>query len=201
MRFKRIRQIAKGWSSYIWLVSLENGKKAILKEVREKSPRKNLAEREGRFLKLANIVGVGPVMFEANKKENYILMEYIDGICFRDWVLGKKETENKKNSEEKFSKEKISREELYFFIKELYTQLLSLDSINISHNQLQVGKNILVKTKFTNGKKIFVPIIIDFEKASEKTKTKNIGQIESFLFYNPNGAVAKKVRKILNLKN
>jgi len=115
--------------------------------------------------------------------------------------LGKKETENKKNSEEKFSKEKISREELYFFIKELYTQLLSLDSINISHNQLQVGKNILVKTKFTNGKKIFVPIIIDFEKASEKTKTKNIGQIESFLFYNPNGAVAKKVRKILNLKN
>ena len=42
--------------------------------------------------------------------------------------------------------------------------------------------------------------IIDFEKATTKKKTKNIGQIESFLFFNPHGAVAKKVRKILNLE-
>ena len=95
MHFERIRQIAKGWSSYIWLVSLGDGRHAILKEVREKSPRKNLAEREGRFLKIANSVGVGPLMFEANRKGNYILMEHIDGVCFRDWILEENEEENK----------------------------------------------------------------------------------------------------------
>lgn len=180
MQFKRIEKIAKGWSSYIWKVMLADGRCAVLKEVREKSPRKNLAEREGKFLKLANSVGVGPMMFEANRKGNYILMEYIEGPIFRDWILD----------------EKVSRSELYDFIKELYRQLLLLDTINVSHNQLQVGKNILVAR---DGKKL-VPVIIDFEKATMKQQTKNLGQIESFLFYNPNGAVAKKVRNILNLK-
>ena len=189
MHFERIRKIAKGWSSYIWLVSLGDGRHAILKEVREKSPRKNLAEREGRFLKIVNSVGVGPMMFEANKKGNYILMEYIDGPIFRDWIL-----------DENNSTEKISKEDLYYFIKELYRQLLELDSLNVSHNQLQVGKNILVKTELTRKKKMFIPVIIDFEKASEKTITKNIGQIESFLFYNPHGSVAKRVREILNIE-
>lgn len=185
MDYKKIKQIAKGWSSYIWLVSLANGKKAVLKEVREKSPRKNLAEREGKFLKIANSVGVGPKLIESNLKKNYILMEYIDGNCLRDWI---------------FEEKRISKKQLYFFIKELYKQLLSLDSVQLSHNQLQVGKNILVQTKIVSGKKLFFPIIIDFEKSTLKQKTKNIGQIESFLFYNPNSAIAKKVRKILQLE-
>ena len=78
--------------------------------------------------------------------------------------------------------------------------MLALDSVNVSHNQLQIGKNILVKTELREKKKVFLPVIIDFEKATEKTHTKNVGQIESFLFYNPHGAVAKKVRKILNIE-
>jgi putative serine/threonine protein kinase len=185
MNYQKIRRLAKGWSSYVWLVLLTNGKKVVLKEVREKSPRKNLAEREGNFLKLANSVGVGPKLIEANLKKNYILMEYIEGDCFRDWI---------------FEEKNISKKQLYFFIKELYKQLLLLDSVQLSHNQLQVGKNILVKTKILSGKKVFFPIIIDFEKSTLKQKTKNIGQIESFLFYNPNSAIAKKVRKILCLE-
>jgi putative serine/threonine protein kinase len=185
MNYQKIRRLAKGWSSYVWLVLLTNGKKVVLKEVREKSPRKNLAEREGNFLKIANSVGVGPKLIETNLRKNYILMEYIEGDCFRDWI---------------FEEKNISKKQLYFFIKELYKQLLLLDSVQLSHNQLQVGKNILVKTKILSGKKVFFPIIIDFEKSTLKQKTKNIGQIESFLFYNPNSAIAKKIRKILQLK-
>jgi predicted Ser/Thr protein kinase len=207
MKFKKIRLIAKGWSSYVWLVSGANaGKKntnqnskLILKEVREKSPRKNLAEREGTYLKKANTVNVGPRLCEANLKKNYVLMEYIEGPKLIDWIL----------------EEKYSREELYFFIKELYGQLLRLDEIHTSHNQLQVGKNILVAKKkiiqavgknisAKNGKLIEkempFPVIIDFEKATTKEHTKNIGQIESFLFYNPNSLVAKKVREVLELE-
>jgi predicted Ser/Thr protein kinase len=96
----------------------------------------------------------------------------------------------------------VTKKELYELIKELYEQLFLLDKINLSHNQLQVGKNILVQEKIINGERKFFPTIIDFEKATLKknNKTKNIGQIESFLFYNPHGIVAKKIREKLNLK-
>ncbi len=191
MEFKKITQLAKGWSSYIWLVRGEDGKEYALKEVREKSPRKNLAEREGKMLLLANKVGVGPKVVEVNYEKNYVIREFINGKNFLNWI-----------SEEGFEKE-VTPEELYDFIKELYKQLQALDSVNLSHNQLEGGKNILVeeKTSVLNGKRKFFPVIIDFEKSSvkENNHTKNIGQIESMFFYNPHGMIAKKIREKLNL--
>jgi putative serine/threonine protein kinase len=192
MQYTKINKIAKGWSSYIWLVKIINGKNKgkifVLKEVREKSNRKNLCEREGNMLALANTVNVGPKLIQKNEKENNVVMEFINGIKFLDFVQSK-EFEN------------ITKKELYEFIRELYFQCMLLDSIGLTHTQLQVGKNILVKKINTKGKTKFVPIIIDFEKSSIRTdhKAKNIGQIESFLFYNPNGFVAKKIREKLDL--
>jgi len=190
MKYTKVMQTAKGWSSYIWLVKDSNGKEFILKEVREKSPRKDLAEREGKRLLLTNKVNVGPKVREINFKKNFVIMEYIKGKKLVDWILGKEF-------------EEVNAEQLYFFIKELYKQLLALDSINLSHNQLQVGKNILVEKKpGLDGKENYFPVIIDFEKATikENNHTRNIGQIESMFFYNPNGIIAKKTREKLNLK-
>ena len=181
MECKKIIQLSKGWSSYIWLIENKNGKKFVLKEVREKSPRKDLAQREGKMLIRANNVGVGPKIEEINFEKYYVIMEHINGTKLFDFVLGKKFDD-------------VTKKELYELIKELYEQLFLLDKINLSHNQLQVGKNILVQEKIINGERKFFPTIIDFEKATLKknNKTKNIGQIESFLFYNPHGIVAKK---------
>ncbi|MEK6959257.1 MAG: hypothetical protein AABW59_04390 [archaeon] len=186
MNLVKIRRIAKGWSSYIFLAKDSKGNQLVLKEVREKSPRKDLAHREGEMLLRTNSVGVGPKVIEVNYKDNFVAMEYISGPKFLDWVMS-----------ENFDKE-VSKEDLYFFIKDLYRQCLALDSLGLSHNQLQVGKNILVKS--SNGK--YFPVIIDFEKATMKTPdtTRNLGQIMSFLFYNPNGAVAKKVREKLEIE-
>jgi predicted Ser/Thr protein kinase len=208
--YKKIKKIAKGWSSYIWIVE-KAGKKFIRKEVREKSNRKNLAEREGKMLKLANTVRVGPKLIEINFEKNFVIMEYVKGKKFLDFV-----------SSTEF--EQTNSEKIYDLTKEIYKQCLALDKIGLTHSQLQVGKNILVTKKIINDKNDFkkinyntnkknnnenqnrkfelFPTIIDFEKASLRTdgKEKNIGQIESFLFYNPNGFVAKKIRKKLNLK-
>jgi len=189
MKYTKIMQLAKGWSSYIWLVKNPDGKEFILKEVREKSPRKDLANREGKMLLLTNKAGVGPKVEEVNFEENFVVMEYIKGKKLIDWILGKEF-------------EEVSAEQLYFFIKELYKQLLALDSINLSHNQLQIGKNILVEKRISvEGKENYFPVIIDFEKATikENNHTRNMGQIESMFFYNPNGAIGKKVREKLNL--
>ncbi|HNV01136.1 MAG TPA: hypothetical protein PKK60_01770 [archaeon] len=189
MKFKKIVQLSKGWSSYIWLIENEEEDKLVLKEVREKSPRKDLAEREGKMLQLANSINVGPKLSEINFEKNYVIMEHINGEKLFDFVLDKKF-------------DTITKKELYELIKELYKQLLALDKINLSHNQLQVGKNILIQEKILNGERKFFPVIIDFEKATlkENNKTKNIGQIESFLFFNPHGVVAKKIREKLEIK-
>jgi putative serine/threonine protein kinase len=188
MQYTKIEKIAKGWSSYIWKIKNKKGKIFVLKEVREKSNRKNLAEREGKMLTFANSVDVGPKIFEINEKENYVIMEFIKGITFLDFVESKEF-------------DLVSKKDLYEFILKLYSQCIKLDHIGLSHTQLQVGKNILVTKIKQNGKIKFFPTIIDFEKASIRTdgKTKNIGQIESFLFYNPNGFVAKKIRKKFKL--
>lgn len=185
MNYTKIKKISKGWSSYIWLVKDEKNKLFIRKEVREKSNRTNLGEREGQMLATANSVFVGPKLIKADIKNNFVIMQYIKGGKFLDFVISKKFDE-------------ISKKEIYEFLKELYYQCLKLDEIGLAHTQLQVGKNILVTNK---NKKIF-PVIIDFEKASIRTdgKSKNVGQIESFLFYNPHSFVAKRIREKLNLE-
>jgi len=190
MKFLEIKQIDKGWSSFIYLVKDENGKEYIMKKVREKSPRPNLYEREGNMLSLANSVNVGPKIYEINAEENFVVMEKIEGQEFIRWI-NSKEFEN------------VNAEKLYFFIKELYRQLYRLDSVGLSHNQLQGGKNILVSEKINSKGEIeFIPTIIDFEKSAvrENHKTRNIGQIDDFFFNNPHSFVAKKMREKLNLE-
>ncbi|MDD4250902.1 MAG: hypothetical protein PHX27_01775 [Candidatus ainarchaeum sp.] len=184
MQYTIIKKIAKGWSSYIWLAKDNTGEKIAIKEVREKSNRKNLAEREGKMLALANTIGIGPNLREINYEKNHVIYDFIDGENFLKFV-------------ENNGIKKTSKQEIYEFVKELIRQCLELDKIGLNHTQLQVGKNIMVTKK--NGK-IF-PVIIDFEKASIRNdgKEKNIGQIESFLLYNPNGFVAKQIREKLNL--
>ena len=141
MKYTKIKQIAKGWSSYIWLVKNKKGEEFVLKEVREKSPRKDLANREGKMLLLANSVGVGPKVKEINFEKNFVVMEYIKGEKFFDFILSKR-----------FEGE-ITQTQIYELIKELFRQLYLLDTINLSHNQLQIGKNILVKQIFDKEKK------------------------------------------------
>ncbi len=190
MHYTKITQIDKGWSSYIWLAKDEKGKEVILKEVREKSPRKDLCEREGKMLALANSVGVGPKLIEVNEKENFVIMERINGQEFLRW-LNTKEFRG------------VTKNELYEFLKELYRQLLLLNTINLSHNQISGGRNILVTELLNNkGERKFIPTIIDFETAKIKIppkKTKNLGQANDYFFQNKFGFAAKKVREKLNL--
>ncbi len=187
MVFERIEQISKGWSSNIWKIRYK-GKVCVLKESREKSNRKNLAEREGKMLSRANKIGIGPKLLKVDFEKNFVIMEYVKGDRIVDWV----------NSREF---EKASKEQVYYLLKKLFEQVFLLDEIGLRHSQLQVGKNILVKKIIKKRKIFYEPVIIDFEKASmKKGKKKNEGQIKSFFFYNPNGNIAKKVRKKLNLK-
>jgi len=145
----------------------------VAKMERADSTRFKMAEREAENLKKANSVGIGPKLLAKDLKARIILMEFVDGPSFSDWLFSGPDKKTLKK-----------------FVEELERQAKALDKIGLDHGQLAGrGKNILVR----DGK----PVIIDFEKASSKRKCHNFSVVQGFLFRNPNGTIAKKVGEIL----
>ncbi|MCX6799003.1 MAG: hypothetical protein NTW59_02820 [Candidatus Diapherotrites archaeon] len=176
-RLSLARKLAKGWSSEIFLVRNSKGKKFVAKVEREKSKRWRMAEREAENLTLANSAGVGPKLAGFDLEKRVILMGFVEGKTFSEWL---------------FSGPK--KKQLQSFVRELLKQAKALDKIGLDHGQLAgKGANILVHMR--KGKAL--PVIIDFEKASAARKCHNAAVIEAFLFRNPHGAVAKKVKELL----
>lgn len=174
--FKIVKKISKGYASEVFLVKNRRGKLFALKLERDKSPRRGMVEKESRNLLLANTVGVGPRLELFDLKNRVVVMEFIDGVTFRNWLFEKKP----------------SKKILAKFVEALLVQAKKLDEANLDHGQLAgSGKNILVRKN--------KPVIIDFEKGAIGRRVHNANQVESLLFRNPNSVVTKKVKSILGL--
>jgi len=168
-----VKQISKGWTSFVYLVKDSKGKEFVAKSLRDKANRRNMVERESENLGIANSAGVGPKLVKADSENNVVLMEFVEGDSFVDWLFS--------------NPKKIQLEK---FLKELFKQAKKLDKKGLDHGQLAgKGKNILVR----KGK----PVIIDFEKASTERKVGNVNQLKAFLFINPHSSITKKVKEIL----
>lgn len=184
---KLIKKISKGYSSEVFLVQKQKGKnrkqrkknnKFALKIEKEKSPRERMVEKEVANLKLANSLGIGPKLIDWDFDKRIILMEYIKGKTFNEWLFEK----NRK------------KKELCKFLDKLFAQAQKMDDIGLDHGQLAgKGANILV---YRN-----LPVIIDFEKASQHRKCHNVTQLKAMLYRNPHGEIAKRVREILGKKS
>ena len=173
-------RIAKGYSSEIYLAKNSKGKKFALKIEKESSPRREMCEKEAANLGLANKYGIGPKLIDYDIKARIILMEFIEGKTFNKWLLDGKKAPKKK--------------QLLKVISDLLLQAKIMDEIGLDHGQLAgKGANIIVKRNLR-------PVIIDFEKASQKRKCHNVNQLKSFLFRNPNSGIAKRVRNIMKIK-
>lgn len=173
-KLKIIELIAKGYSSEVFLVTNINGKKFALKAEKKISPRKNLVQKEVDNLLLANSKKIGPKLIASDENAGVILMQFISGLTFNNWLFEKQH----------------SKKQMEKFLQELFLQANTLDKIGLDHGQLAGrGKNILVK----NG----LPVIIDFEKASQTRRCTNVNQLKSFLILNPHSAIARRVNQIL----
>ncbi len=173
---KLVEKISRGYSSEVFLVKNLRGKKFALKVEKSDSPRRHLAQKEAANLLLANSKKIGPKLFRFGENAGVVLMEFVDGIPFSKWLF-------EKNPSKKVLKK---------FVAALLLQAKVLDKIGLDHGQLAgKGANILVRKN--------LPVIIDFEKASQVRKCHNETQLKSFLFENPNGAVAKKVAELLQI--
>ncbi|HIH09063.1 MAG TPA: hypothetical protein HA254_00160 [Candidatus Diapherotrites archaeon] len=172
-RFVLVRQLSKGWTSFVYLCKDASGREVVVKVLREKSNRRDMARRETENLKIANLAGVGPRWLFTDFENDAVSMEYVDGGPFSRWL-----------------EKRPSRPELVKFLNALYSQARALDNIGLDHGQLAGrGCNILVRSG--------LPVIIDFEKASTKRKVHNKKVLDSFLFKSPGSKVVKAVREVL----
>jgi putative serine/threonine protein kinase len=167
-----VEKISKGYSSEIFLVENAAGERFALKVEKQKSTRVEMARKEAEFLKLANSIGVGPKLIAFDLEAKCILMEFVNGERFSDWLFRKR-----------------TKKELETFFSELFGQAKKLDKIGLDHGQLGgCARNILV----CNGK----PVIIDFEKASRNRRVHNLSQLLGEFFYSKHSRYRKRIIEI-----
>jgi len=146
--------IGKGSTSKI--IKINN--KTVIKELRSDSTRNNL-NKEYKILKLLEKWEIAPKVLKL--ENNKLYREYISGTTLKEFLEREKDI-NK----------------ILFIFQKLIICVAILDLLKINHNQLQIGKNIIIT--FDNKIKI-----IDFEKATINAATpKNVGQICGYYLKN-----------------
>jgi putative serine/threonine protein kinase len=117
-------------------------------------------KHESEMLRKANSVDVGPKLFGVSK--NFILMEYLDGPLFPQWL--------------KMVKGKQRKPRILNVLCLALEQCWHLDKAGLDHGELShAPKHVIVK----NGD---APCIIDFETASTTRRTSNVTSLCQYFF-------------------
>ncbi len=161
--------LGKGYVGVV-VVAKKNNKNIALKIRRTDSQRKEM-KNEAILLKLVNSVNVGPKMFDVSK--NFLIMEYLDGEKFSDWIDSLKGSGSVKK--------------LKSTVKNILEDCYRLDQIGFDHGEISnISKHIIVgKNKAT---------LIDFESSSTQRKPSNVTSITQAFFIG--SGIAKKAQKI-----
>ena len=161
--------LGKGYVGVVILVKRGN-KEVALKIRRTDSQRENM-KNESILLKLVNSVNVGPKIIDVSK--NFLVMEYIEGEKFSNWI--------------EMLKGSGSVKQLKSTIKNILEDCYRLDQIGFDHGELSnISKHVIVgKTKVT---------IIDFESSSTKRRPSNITSITQAFFIG--SGIAKQAQRI-----
>ncbi len=149
--------LGKGYVGVVVLVKRGN-KEVALKIRRTDSQRQNM-KNESILLKLVNSVNVGPKIIDVSK--NFLVMEYVEGDKFSDWI--------------EMLKGKGSVKKLKTTIKNILEDCFRLDQIQFDHGELSnISKHVIVgKNKAT---------LIDFESSSTKRRPSNVTSITQAFF-------------------
>ena len=161
--------LGKGYVGVVVLVKRGN-KKVALKIRRTDSQRANM-KNEAVLLKLVNSVKVGPKIIDVSK--NFLIMEYIEGEKFSNWIG--------------MLKGSGSVKKLKSTIKSVLEDCYRLDQIGFDHGELSnISKHVIVgKNKVS---------LIDFESSSTKRRPSNVTSITQAFFIG--SGIAKHAQKI-----
>jgi len=161
--------LGKGYVGVV-VIAKKGNKEVALKIRRTDSQRKNM-KNESVLLKLVNSVKVGPKVFDVSK--NFLVMEYLEGEKFSNWIESLKGTGSAKK--------------LKSTIKNILEDCYRLDQIGFDHGELSnISKHVIVgKSKSS---------LIDFESSSTKRRPSNVTSIAQAFFIG--SGISKKTQKI-----
>lgn len=161
--------LGKGYVGVV-VIAKRKSKKIALKIRRTDSQRERMQD-EAALLKLANSINVGPKMFDVSK--NFLVMEYIAGEKFRDWINSLKGVGSAKK--------------LKTVIRNILEDCYGLDKIGFDHGELSnISKHVIVSEVRAT--------LIDFESSSTKRRPSNVTSITQAFFIGT--GIAKKIQKI-----
>jgi len=151
--------LGKGCVGIVVLAQTETGKVAL--KIRRTDADRAGMKREAEMLRIANSMDIGPKLLGFS--ENFLSMEFIDGISLYRWI----ET----LEEEEYAKLRIRR-----VLREILEQCWRLDEAGLDHGELsRAPKHIIVDS----GDKSY---ILDFESASVMRKVSNVTSVCQYLF-------------------
>jgi putative serine/threonine protein kinase len=160
-----VRVLGKGCVGIVTLAELD-GIPVALKIRRYDADRPTMVN-EGRLLRLANSVNVGPQLISVTR--NMLIMQFFNGVPLFKWA----ESGSADNTD-------ATREVL----KDLLSSCFRLDAAGLDHGELShAPKNVLVN-------RVGKACIVDFETAST---TRRVANVTSLLQYFMFGRISKRV--------
>jgi putative serine/threonine protein kinase len=155
----RVHVLDKGCVSLVVLAETDNGV-GVLKIRRTDANRQSMFH-EANMLAFANSYKIGPRLWTCS--DNFMLMEYVEGVLIADWITGVTAT---------------ALEGLKPAFRSLLHQCFTMDRICLDHGELSNPSKHVILRENDN------PVVIDFESASKTRKVKNLTSICQFLFIN-----------------
>ncbi|MBS7610543.1 serine/threonine protein kinase [Candidatus Bathyarchaeota archaeon] len=167
--------LGKGCVGLVLIAYQCQGERLVLKVRRTDANRSSL-EWEADCLKRANHVGVGPRLYGVTK--DFILMEYVEGKIFPEWL---------RTLKGRGKKEKLLKV-LFMALEDCF----KLDNAGIYHGELSsASKHIIVTYQG-------IPKILDFESASLSRRASNVTALAQYFLIG--GGPSSKVRRILGFR-
>lgn len=167
---KNIKYFSKGKRGLIYTGIYKNKKVAI----KTKNPKSKAVERiknEAEYLKKLNKHGIGPKF--VSFKNNKLTYEFVEGDFIVNFI------------------EKSKKTEIRTVLIKVLNQMHQLDKLKVDKEEMHRPVKHIVVTKSNK------PVLLDFERAHETQKPKNVTQFCQFLISsNLNSLLAKKNIKL-----
>ena len=169
LKIGKIPIAGKGCVSLVLKAETKN--KICALKIRRTDANRKTMEMEVSLHQIANSAGVGPSIFRYS--ENYIMMEFIDGLSIIDWV----------------KQRSITAEQVRNLATAILQQCYNLDRTHIDHGELsRLDHHVIVSKSNTAN-------IIDFESSSTQRRTSNVTAAAQSLFLN--GPISKRINELL----
>jgi putative serine/threonine protein kinase len=166
--------LGKGCVGIVLIAHIDNEKVAL--KIRRVDADRTGMQREAEMLQIANRVGVGPRLIDSS--ENFLLMEFVEGVLLPKWI--------------EMLKGYGTKNRIRQVLKDVLEQCWRLDEVGLDHGELSRAPKHIIIDKDDHAH------LVDFEAASLQRRVSNVTSICQYLFMSSQSAktIRRKLGKI-----